>query len=366
MAGEEKTEKATPKKRKDAREKDGNVLQSKEVTTMVSVLGMFIILSLLAKFIFQILLNCVTDWVSALGDNVTINEEFITKNAINMLVVCVLTLGPMLVAAMFLGSLPVTIQTKGLFSMKSLKPKFSKLNPFSGIKRLFSLQSLIGILKGIIEIIAVVAIVYNQIMGLLDKIKLLPDMEVIQGVVFTADSIFNIVILISVVFAFVAAGDFIFQWWNYEKKLKMSKQEVKDEYKQIDGDPQIKAKIKQKQREIAQNRMMQDVPTSDVVVRNPTHYAVALKYSTDNIRSAPIVVAKGKDNLALKIIDIASENDIFIKEDRPLARTLYETVEVGKEIPFGLYNAIATVLSEMYEVKGIKPKLSTGKNNPIV
>ena len=164
-----------------------------------------------------------------------------------------------------------------------------------------------------------------------------------------------------IVLVFVAAGDFLFQWWQFEKKLKMSKQEVKDEYKQIEGDPQIKSKIKQKQREISQRRMMQEVPSADVVVRNPTHYAVALKYLNYEERdafSAPRVVAKGQDALALKIVKVAEENNVYVTENRPLARSLYENVNLGAEIPPDMYQVVAEVLKEMFEARGIKPVFS--------
>ena len=148
---------------------------------------------------------------------------------------------------------------------------------------------------------------------------------------------------------FVAAADYVFQWWSFEKKLKMSKQEVKDEYKQLEGDPQIKGKIKRKQQEMAQQRMMQEVPSADVVVRNPTHYAVALKYDRKVAYKAPVVVAKGTDALALRIVAVAQEHNVYITENRPLARGLYEAVDIGQEIPREFYTAVAEVLAMVYE-----------------
>lgn len=354
MAGEEKTEKATPKKRKDAREKEGNVLQSKEVTTAVSILGTFIALSIFANFMYRTLCECIKDYLIKMAQPFPLSSTDFTENAVDVVTVCFLVIGPILLAAALLGILPVIIQTKGLFTMKPLSFKFSKLNPLSGVKRLFSMQSAVGILKGILEIGAIVIVVYFEIMGMVNDIKKLPDMELPQCVVFTASSLFTIILTIAVIFAFIAAGDYLFQWWQFEKKLKMSKQEIKDEYKQIDGDPQIKARIKQKQREIAQNRMMQEVPDADVVVRNPTHFAVALKYNAEVSVSAPKVIAKGKDIIALKIIEIAEENDVYITEDRPLARLLFETLEIGQEIPPSLFTAVAAILTDMYEAKGIK------------
>jgi flagellar biosynthetic protein FlhB len=344
MAGE-KTEKATPKKRRDSR-KEGNVLQSREITTAVTLLGTFVAMYIFAQFMFVQMEDNMRDWIARAGEEFTVDGEFLASNALIIMTTCVLIIGPLLLVAVMLGVLPTIVQTRGLFTMKPLTPKFSKLNPFTGIKRMFSLQSLISIVKAIIEIIAIAVIVYNQIMGLMSTIAKLPDMELIQGVVFVADSIFSIIIIIAVIFVFVAAGDFLYQWWEFERKLRMSKQEIKDEYKNTEGDPQIKSKIKAKQREIAQKRMMEEVPQSDVVVRNPTHYAVALKYDPANM-VAPKVVAKGKDEIALRIIAIAEESKVTVTTNRPLARTLFETVELGKFIPAQLFTAVATILSEL-------------------
>ena len=237
--------------------------------------------------------------------------------------------------------------------MQPLKPKFSKLNPINGIKKLFSLQSAVNVLKGVIVIGVISVIIYTQISANLSDYSKMLDMEMLPSILYITRTAFNIIILIFMIFVFVSAADYIWQWYQYEKKLKMSKQEVKDEFKQIEGDPLIKSKIKQKQREVSQRRMMESVPTSDVVVRNPTHFAVALTYDKENTFVAPKVVAKGKDALAMKIIDVATANDVFVTENRPLARELYDTVEIGQEIPPSLYNAIAVILTDMYQAKGI-------------
>jgi len=358
LPGQEKTEKATPKKRRDAREKEGNVLQSKEINTTFSILGIFFAMSLLGPLMLREILSVLRYFFSSAGENRAINNEYFTEIALNIVKSCVLIVGPILIIAMFLGIIPPIIQTKGLFTMKPLKPKFSKLNPITGMKRLFSIQSAVGVIKGIITITAICVIVFLRLRSIMPEILKMPQMELLQCILFTAKNIFSIVLTIMMIFAFVSAGDYVFQWWQYEKKLKMSKQEVKDEYKQIEGDPKIKSKIKQKQREIAQNRMMQEVPTSDVVVRNPTHYAVALRYDTGGAAfAAPKVVAKGQDVLALKIIEIAEENDVHVVEDRPLARALHDSVKVGGEIPYTLYTAVASIFAEL---DSIKKKLDVG------
>ena len=345
MAGEDKTEKATPKKRRDQR-KEGNVLQSKEIVTAVSVLGIFSVVRLLAGFMMKNLLSF-TERIYEQSGTYEVTADNFMKLIVDMITVVVIVVGPVCAVAMVLGIIPTLAQTKGLFTMKALKPKFSRLNPLEGIKRMFSLQSIAGIVKGLIEVIAIAALVYNEIQSKLPTILSLMDCGVMQGIAYAALSIYDLVMTICIVLVFVAAADFLFQWWQFEKKLKMSKQEVKDEFKQMEGDPQIKSKIKQRQQEMARNRMMQEVPTADVVIRNPTHYAVALRYDQDKNR-APQVVAKGKDYLALKIVKIAEENHVYLMENPPLARALYAQVDLGREIPYELYDAVAEVLTVVY------------------
>ena len=339
------------------REKEGSVLQSNEIGIAVGVLAAFCALMLLGKFLLTTLMKMMQDYISKVGEAYEPTQEFFQKNALEMTKYCIIMVLPV---ALILGAVAVIVvmaQTKGLFNTKMLKPKFSRLNPITGFKRLFSLQSVVGIVKGIIELAIIGILVYNEINGRLVKFGQLTDMEPIQGIYYTADSIFSITMTIVIVLVFVAAADYVFQWWQFEKKLKMSKQEVKDEYKQMEGDPQIKGKIKQKQREISQQRMMEQVPSADVVVRNPTHYAVALKYEPTDAFSAPRVVAKGQDALALKIVALAEENNVYITENRPLARALYDSVKVGDAIPVNMYVAVAEVLSEMFNKKGVKPKM---------
>ena len=354
-AGEDKTEKATPKKRRDMREKEGMALQSNEVMLAISVLATFLSLRVLGGYMLSTLGDVLTSYLGSVGKDFEFNIEFIQRNALEILKCGILIIGPVAVIIMAAVVITVMAQTRGLFNTKALRPKFSRLSPIQGAKRLFSAQAIVGVIKGIVELTIIGIITYTQIQSRLADFALMPDMEPIQSIHYIAKSIFDIVMLIFIVLAFVAAADFIFQWWQFEKKLKMSKQEVKDEYKQIEGDPQIKSKIKQKQREISQRRMMQEVPTSDVVVRNPTHYAVALKYESKDAFSAPRVVAKGQDALALKIVKIAEDNNVYITENRPLARSLYDNVKLGAEIPPEMYNAVALVLKEMFAVKGIKP-----------
>lgn len=348
MAGEEKTEKATPKKREDQR-KEGNVLQSKEIVTAASVLGIFVSVRFLAGFMIKNLLSY-TEKIYDNSATYVVSIDNLYPIVIDIMTVCVMVVGPVCAIAMLLGIIPTVAQTRGLFAMKALKPKFSRLNPLQGIKKMFSLQAVVGIVKGLIEVIVIAYLIYNELKNRMPRILALMDVGLMQAMAYIGVSIFDLIMLICIVLVFVAAGDFLFQWWQFEKNIKMSKQEVKEEYKQMEGDPQVKSKIKQRQQQMAQQRMMQDVPSADVIIRNPTHYAVALRYDQDKNR-APQVIAKGKDYLALKIVEVAEENDIFCMENPPLARALYAQVDLGKEIPYELYDAVAEVLTVVYREK---------------
>ena len=348
MAGEEKTEKATPKKRKDTRKK-GEVLQSKEVAVAVFVVGIFAFLAIFGNYMFQMLLNFMEQSMSSI-DKTGNTVEFAMSVFWKVAIICICTVGPILAVGVVLSVLPVIVQTKGLFSMEAMKPKFSRLNPFTGIKRLFSMQALVGLVKGLIEIIVVVAILYFQVMDRINEFKKLIDTDVIKIVAYISETAMSLIVTIFVMLVFVAAADYVFQWWSFEKKLKMSKQEVKDEYKNTEGNPEVKGRQRQRMREASRRRMMQDVPKADVVITNPTHLAVAIKYEPE-VHKAPVVLAKGEDYLAQKIREAARENHIEIVENKPLARMLYANVEIGNEIPPELYQAVAEILAMVYNMK---------------
>ncbi|MEG1027810.1 MAG: EscU/YscU/HrcU family type III secretion system export apparatus switch protein, partial [Oscillospiraceae bacterium] len=232
----------------------------------------------------------------------------------------------------------------------SLKPKFNRISPLQGIKRLFSINAVVELIKSLIKIIIIAALIYTDIKKLVVKIPQTMSIGIMGGVMFIFDSIMSLVIKISMVFVVIAGFDYLFQWWKFEKDIKMTKQEIKEEYKQMEGDPQIKGKIKERQRAMASQRMMAAVPTADVIVRNPTHFAIALKYD-DKKDSAPIVVAKGKDRVAFRIIKIAEENNIPMKENPPLARALYQVVEPNKPIPYEFYVAVAEIMAWVFSLK---------------
>lgn len=215
---------------------------------------------------------------------------------------------------------------------------------------MFSLKGMIELLKSIIKITVLFVVIYNSVKDSLNTISNMMNMTILQGASATGEMLFDIITSVSIAFVFVSLMDLLYQRWDYEKNLKMTKQEVKEEYKMTEGDPKIKGQIKQKQQAMSRRRMMQAVPEADVIIRNPTHFAVALKYDSEK-NKAPMVVAKGQDALALKIVEIGQNHGVFITENKPLARALYAQVDVDMEIPSDFYQAVAEVLAVLYRLK---------------
>lgn len=349
MAGESKTEKATDKKRRDERKK-GNIFLSKDIITLVSLLGMFFVMKLYFSQMYAGIKKYLIDYI-----NYTVIKNDITNDAVlNMSIDFVMTFiriaMPLLITSCLLAIIATVFQTKLLFSVESLKPNFGRLNPIQGIKRLFSVRSIVEVFKGIIKITILLVILYNFVEKHLTNFSKLMSIDLIASCTFILDLIIDMMINIGIAFAAVSILDYFYQWWEYERQLKMSKEEIKEEYKQLEGDPKVKGKIKENQRKMAMSRMMQAVPTADVVVKNPTHFAVALKYDM-NKGGAPIVVAKGQDEVALRIIKVAEENGVYVVENRPLARALYSSVELNQEISADYYGAIAEILVYVYKLK---------------
>ena len=222
-----------------------------------------------------------------------------------------------------------------------------------GIKRMFSMRSVVELVKSLIKVSIIGIILYMDFKDIAQNFSETMSIDLMSAIVFILDSVMDMVIKVVLAFATLSLFDYLYQWWDYEKKLKMSKQEVKEEYKHMEGDPQVKGKIKEKQRQMAQQRMMASVPTADVIVRNPTHFAVALRYDTDKDET-PIVVAKGQDNMAFRIIAIAQENGIPMTENPPLARALYKTVEVNAPIRGEFFVAVAEIMAWVYALKNKK------------
>lgn len=347
-SSEEKTEKATPKKRNDQR-KEGNIFQSKEIVIAATLIATFTSFKFLYSLIESTLSKSVKSFFSLAGSMDVIKQSDMPQIFINCLITFAIAAAPMLLIAGLVAVIATIAQTKGLVTFKSLKPKFSRMNPLSGLKNMVSLKGLIEMLKSIIKIIILFYIIYLTLKNEINDIPKMIDMSVTEAVAVIGRIIWNVVLKVMIAFVFVALFDFMYQKWSYEKKLRMSKQEVKEEYKMTEGDPKIKGQIKQKQQAMSRQRMMQAVPEANVVIRNPTHYAVALKYDHEKNR-APVVVAKGEDYMALKIIEIAQEHNVVIMENKPLARALYAEVGIDMEIPSEFYNPVAEILAYVYSL----------------
>lgn len=348
-SSQDKTEQATPKKKEDQR-KEGNVLQSKEIPIVTTMIATFFGFALLYPFVESVILDVVKSCMELIETQETLTISDAQNFFIQGLLSFAMAAVPILLIAGLVGILSTVAQTRGLVSFKSMKPKFNRMNPLEGIKRLFSLKGFVELLKSILKIVVLIAVIYVVIKNELPTVPKLIDTSLVGTKEYVGSLILDVVKKVIIAFVFLAAGDYLYQRWQFEKNLRMTKQEVKEEYKNMEGDPQIKGKIKSKQQEMARRRMMQDVPDANVIIRNPTHYAVALKYDPEKHHS-PMVIAKGQDSLAMRIVAVAERHDIVTMENKPLARALYAEVDIGKEIPKEYYNAVAEVLAYVYSIK---------------
>lgn len=274
------------------------------------------------------------------------NLQLVGMKAVETAAWCIFPLG---VISLAIGVLGTGIQTRFLFTREPLKFNLGKLNPLKGIKNLFSTRQLIELLKALLKITILAVVLYNILKDELVVIAQMMDVNPISAAVYVLKEIISMVLRIGMIFAAIAGFDFFFQRWKYEKDMKMSKEEVKEEYKQMEGDPKVKGKIKSLQQSMARSRMMQAVPDADVVIRNPTHFAVALRYDIDH-DNAPVVVAKGQDYIALKIVEIAENSKVTVIENKPLARGIYASTPLGGQIPAEYYGVVAEILVEVFRM----------------
>ena len=352
--GGEKTEKPTSKKLSDARD-EGKVAKSREVSNALGLIALFLILKVLIGTFGNQFLETFNGIYSKIPDVVSYSAGGISvatvTSVINTVLIRILTIFlPVLLVGFAVAFASDIIQVKWKVTLKPLQPKFSKLNPISGFKKIFSKEALFELLKSLIKIGIVCWIAYSTLRDEFHNIFFLYDMPLKQAIVFIGDLAISIGLSISLTYVLIALADFVYQKLRFNEDMMMTKQEVKDEYKNTEGNPEIKSKQRARMREVSQRRMMQDLKTADVVITNPTHYAVAVKYD-QNESSAPVVVAKGEDYLAAKIKEAAKENEIEIVENKPLARMLYANVDIGAQIPPELYQAVAEVLAFVYNLK---------------
>lgn len=361
--GGEKTEQPTSKKLKDSR-KEGQVAKSREIGNCVILLALFLILKVWVSKLgtgfletFQAVYNKIPEISKSRGGVDQVGMWGLLQDIIQQLMTVLL---PILLIAFAVAFIADLVQVKWAPTTKPLKPKFSKLSPVKGIKKIFSKQALVELLKSVLKIALITYIVYSTLKDSIGLIFLIFDMPLMQAIGNIGNIVINLGIKISMFYIVIAGADFIYQKWKFNEDMKMTKQEVKDEFKNAEGDPQIKGKIRQKMREVSQRRMMQAVPQADVVITNPTHYAVALRYEPDKY-DAPYIVAKGEDYLAQKIKEVARENHVEIVENKPLARMLYHNVDLGAQVPPELFQAVAEVLAMVYSMRGTNPPTAKKK-----
>lgn len=350
LFSEERTEPATAKKRKEAREK-GQVVKSRELITAFLLLITFIGLRLFSNIIFEDLSSVLIKFFSFDFFSVDKLEiEGVMEIYRYSVLMFVKIMAPILLITAFTAIVFNLLQVGFLFTLKPLAPKFNKLNPIEGFKRIFSAHSLAELIKSILKIVIIGYVVYDYFISNYNSIPNLLGMSLEESVKFIGNTIVNTGIRVAVVLIIISVFDYIFQYFQHEKNLKMTKQEIKEEYKQVEGNPQIKSKIREKQRQMALRRMMSEVPKADVIITNPTHYAIAIKYDS-NVSEAPLVIGKGKDLIAQKIKDTAKKHSVPIIENKPLAQALYKSVDIGREIPMELYKAVAEILAFVYSLK---------------
>ncbi|SFM17271.1 flagellar biosynthesis protein FlhB [Marinobacter zhejiangensis] len=345
---QEKTEEATPRRLEKARE-EGQTARSRELATMAVLMagagGLLVFGTSLGKAFADVMRNSFSLDRETVFDPRQMSLHLIDAAGEASLAVAPLLL--VLMVAAIIGSIGIGGL---LFSGKAITPKFDRMNPIKGLKRMFSLRSVVELVKGIAKVALVMALALvilnlrtDDLLSIADE----PAVPAMKHVLWTLGWTF---LLLSCATIIIAAIDVPYQIYDHQKKLRMTKQEVKDEFKDTEGKPEVKGRIRQLQREMAQRRMMQDVPEADVVITNPTHYAVALKYDQKSM-AAPIVVAKGADEIAFKIMEIAREHKVEVLRTPPLTRAVYHNTEIGGEIPDGLYMAVAQVLAYLFQLR---------------
>ncbi len=350
--GGEKTEEPTAKKLTDARKK-GQAAKSKEITTASSLLLFFITIKIFLGFVGERFLTSYYYLYS--GITKYTDNEFTLQIACSLMgsvfQLIIITLIPFLAISFVTVFVSELVQVKWQISFEPMKPNFNKFNPVSGMKRIFSKDKIVDLLISLVKIAVLTYIVYDFLKDRWAMVLNMYSYTLFQAIELIGNTVIDIGIRISVIFFIVAFADWRYRKWKFHEDMKMTKQEVKDEFKNAEGDPKIKSQQRARMQQASQRRMMNSLPQADVVITNPTHLAVAILYDKTKYE-APIVVAKGADFLAAKIKDVANENDIEIVENKPLARMLYHNVDVGAQIPPELYQMVAEILAYVYNIKG--------------
>lgn len=351
LFNQEKTEKATPKKVSDERKK-GQVAKSQELPAALILTLVFASFMMLGGYyethFMRLFTNLFENWLTLELTAGNLGDFFVS-----IMLEIIILLAPIFAIVMLVGVIGNVVQFGFLLTGEPLQPKLSKLNPIEGFKRIFSMRSLVEFAKSLLKVTIIGMMVYSIISAEWVTIQGLALQPLDVVFAYAASLVLRLGITIGAILVALALLDYMYQKYENAKSLRMSKQDIKDEHKKSEGDPLIKSKIREKQLRMAISRMMQEIPNADVVITNPTHFAVALKYDSSNME-APKVIAKGKDHLALKIREVAKEHGVITLENKPLARALYSQAEIGDSIPADLFQAVAEVLAYVYKLKGSK------------
>jgi len=348
MAEPGRTESATPKKREEVRKK-GQVARSLEINSVLNLLAVFVLLKIFGGYLFDgIKTLSVHFWKNIFLFD--LNPDTINQIIFFILFRFLVIMLPVFLIVVLIGILSNIIQVGFFVTFEPLKPQIDNINPAKGFKRIFSRRAFIDIGKTAFKILIIMYILYSVVKKIINDIFVTPLMDIDSLFIFSASAVFSLAMKIIIAFLVFAIIDYVYQKWEFEESIKMTKQEVKDELKQLEGDPLIKARIRNIQREMARRRMISEIPQADVVITNPQHIAVAIKYQ-ENKDNAPRVVAKGINYMAQRIKQIARENGIIIVENPPVARALYK-LEIGWEIPEELFQVVAEILAFVYQAKG--------------
>ncbi len=342
-----RTEPATPRRREQARQR-GQVAKSAELSGVLFLLGALLFLRYYVPHFLEDI-SALFYWVWSKFPT-ELNSAWLYAYTLQLFLYIIRMVGPILIVVVLLGLVVNVIQVGVLFTGYPLVPKLDRLNPVEGFKRLFSKRILVQTLINVFKVMVVGTVIYSALKNRIDSLIVLVDVPLSEALMFWGKFLFDVLMKILGFLLIIAIMDYIYNRWEYEKSLMMTKEELKEELKQMEGDPQVRARIRRIQRELARQRMMKEVETADVVITNPTHIAVALRYNPEK-DSAPVVVAKGMRLLAEKIKEIAIANGVPIVENVSLARALYKLVEVGETIPEKLYRAVAEVLAYVYRLK---------------
>lgn len=349
MAAEEKTEEPTAKRKQDARNK-GQIAKSRDLSAACVMLAAIYLLWYLGPYVGEYMLRFIEHtYLDDAANLIAPERKEIIPYMIKWGMWLALMTAPFMVLIAFFAYAVNCAQVGFLFTTEPLKIDFNKLNPISGFKRIFSMRNVVMLAMNIAKLLVVLAVAWSYMYGEFMNSIAVVDMDTLGSLSYTTDRVLTLARNLAIILLVLGYADYRYQAWRQNEELKMTKQEIKEEFKQMEGDPKVKQKRRQKAQELAMNRMMQEVPQAEVVVRNPTHFAVAIAYKPE--MPAPIVVAKGEDHLALRIIEKAEEAGVPLYQDPPLARLLYRDVDVGQAIPAELFQTVANILGAVMDME---------------